>query len=55
MQPVKPYIKRSRLTTVSHDAKEEAASGAPTNSRLTHEYFTGTRVVKIKNTITKEP
>ena len=42
---------------MSCEAKEEAASITPTDSRLTHtrEYFTGTRVVKIKNTITKEP
>ena len=29
------YILRSRLTVVSREAKEEAASGAPTDSRLT--------------------
>ena len=40
----------SRLMVVSREAKEEVASGVPTDSRLTGtpEYFTGTRVVKFK-------
>ena len=39
----------SRLMVVSRKVKEEAASGAPTDSRLTHagEYFTGSRALKI--------
>ena len=45
----------SRLTVVSHEAKEEAARGSLTDSRLARECITGTRVVKIKNVITKEP
>ena len=30
------YIHTSRLMVVSYEAKEEAASGAPMDSRLTH-------------------
>ena len=29
-------MNKSRLTVVSHEAKEEAASGTPMDSRLTH-------------------
>ena len=47
------YIHVSRLTVVSREAKEEAApDGLETHTR---EYYTGTRVVKIENAITKEP
>ena len=47
----------SRLTVVSREAKEEAASGAPTDSRLTRmsNNYTATRVVKFENAITKKP
>ena len=47
--------KVSRLTVVSRETKEEAASITLMDLRLTHEYYTGTRVVKIKNAITKKP
>ena len=47
------YTCISRLTVVSHEAKEEV----PCNSLLmnAHEYFTRKNLVKIKNTITDEP
>ena len=43
---------RSRLTVVSHEAKEEVpCNGLSTNAR---EYFTRKNLVKIKNAITYE-
>ena len=44
------------LMVVTCKAKEDAASSALTDSRLTHvaKYFKGTRAVKIKSAITKE-
>ena len=43
----------SRLTVVSHEAKEEVpCDGLSTNVR---EYFTRTNLVKIKNAITNKP
>ena len=52
-----PVFQESRLTVVSHEAKEEAYSKQCTN-RLkthTHKYFTGTKVQKTENDITKGP
>ena len=41
-------VATSRLMVVSREAKEEAATGTLTDSRLTHEYFTGIRALKSK-------
>ena len=48
------YI-QSRIMVVRHEAKEKAISGTLIDLRLTCEYFTGTRALKIKYAITKEP
>ena len=42
-----------RLTVVSHEAKEEAATDRLATHA--HEYFTGTDALKIENAITREP
>ena len=52
-QHQKSLQKKSRLTVVSREAKEEVpCEGLSTNAR---EYFTRTNLVKIKNAITGEP
>ena len=54
MQDLCKLLLSSRLTVVSHEAKEEAASGCPDRLEThTHEYFTETRALKIENAIIK--